>query len=172
MYNRPGGYVERLGSIRVTNCVFCMESFNDNDMVVSSCRHLYHPWCAVIHFRHTRTCASYDCSKVMLDIWCKSFGLGDVEHVAFAKEEPRFCEHSRVIRIQLRRELAIRKWPGLVDKKLCSGEEFDHQAAQIVHGAMAHFCDGKYLLRFHYIICSSCSTALCTIFNLVFINHG
>ena len=172
MCNRPGGYVERLGSIRVIDYVFFLESFNDNVMVISSCRHFYHPWCTVVHFRYSKTCASHDCSKVMSDMWCKSFGLGDTKHATFAKEESRFCKHSWVTWIHLRRELEICKWRGLVDKKLCLGEDFDHKATQIVHGAMAHFCDGEYLLRFHYIIYSSCSIVKCIIFNLVFMDHG
>jgi hypothetical protein len=38
--------------LKLIPCVLCKCLFLHNDIIVTSCRHLYHPWCAAIHFRY------------------------------------------------------------------------------------------------------------------------
>jgi hypothetical protein len=79
----------------------------------------------------------------------QELGLGDFKHVAFANEDPGFCKHNCITQIQLCKELAPRKWPGLFDNKLClSGDIFDY-TIQILQGTMALFSDDACLIKFH-----------------------
>lgn len=68
-----------LKHMMVTDCAFCSRPFPFYDIVVAHCRHLYHPWCAMSHFRQHQTCAHADCPATMSYEWQKSFGFKEVD---------------------------------------------------------------------------------------------
>ncbi len=37
--------------LKITPCVVCSCGFPQDDIIVSICRYVYHPWCAWIHFK-------------------------------------------------------------------------------------------------------------------------
>jgi hypothetical protein len=61
-------------SIVVTVCSLCAAEFPDWDVIVASCQHLYHPWCALIVFGKANKCVHEDCPGSVNSNWCKSFG--------------------------------------------------------------------------------------------------
>jgi hypothetical protein len=54
-----------LSHMMVADCVVCLKPFPIHDIIVGSCRYLYHPWCALNHFRAHQTCANIDCPAIM-----------------------------------------------------------------------------------------------------------
>jgi hypothetical protein len=65
--------------IKINPCVCCKGLFPHNDIVVSSCRHLYHPWCAAIHFKLHSKCYETSCEARMSPEWYLSFGFGEFD---------------------------------------------------------------------------------------------
>ena len=100
-----------LNHMMVTNCAVCLKPFPIQDIIVGSCRHLYHPWCALSHFRVNQTCAAVDCPAVMSAAWQKSFGFNEVDLTAFATEELDTTEESRISEIARRQEIALANCP-------------------------------------------------------------
>jgi hypothetical protein len=43
--------VDKPNFLKILPCVVFLCAFPHNDIVVFTCRHLYHPWCALIRFR-------------------------------------------------------------------------------------------------------------------------
>ena len=64
--------------ILVQPCAVCLNHFPLNDIVVSTCGHLYHPWCARIWFRVASTCADVSCGTTVHPSWFRSFGFGQL----------------------------------------------------------------------------------------------
>ncbi len=51
--------------LKIVPCVVCLFGFPHNDIVTFVCRHLYHPWCALMHFKHSNKCANPHCKTNM-----------------------------------------------------------------------------------------------------------
>ena len=78
---------------------------------MENCRHFYHPWCALSHFKVHQTCANVDCPAVMSSTWQKSFGFNEVDLTVFTVEELDSIEESRINEIARRQELALANCP-------------------------------------------------------------
>ena len=65
--------------IKINPCVCCKGLFPHNDIVVSSCRHLYHPWCVAIHFKLHSKCYETSCEARMFLEWYLSFGFSEFD---------------------------------------------------------------------------------------------
>ena len=78
---------QSLNHMMVSDDVICLKHFPIHDIVVASCRHFYHPWCALSHFRSHQSCADVDCPAVISPAWQKSFGLREVDLLAFPTED-------------------------------------------------------------------------------------
>jgi hypothetical protein len=63
--------------IRITACNLCSFPFPQNDIVVSSCKHLYHPFCASILFVKNCKCVAIGCGELSHPDWHRSFGWGE-----------------------------------------------------------------------------------------------
>jgi hypothetical protein len=63
-----------LNHMMVTDCALCCKPFPIHDIIVANYRHLYHPWCALIHFRLHQTCTNAHCPAIMLAAWQKVSG--------------------------------------------------------------------------------------------------
>lgn len=66
------------GSLDITNCVLCSFPFPNFEIVISSCRHLYHPWCSMVNFSQSDKCCARGCSVVQPTAWTASFGWRSV----------------------------------------------------------------------------------------------
>lgn len=62
--------------LRVSSCAFCDISFPNSDIVVASCKHLYHPWCAKVVFSQGSRCVDIHCKALVHPDWHRSFGWG------------------------------------------------------------------------------------------------
>jgi hypothetical protein len=52
--------------LSVTHCPFCHQGFEPTwDNKSASCKHLYHSWCALIHFFRSSKCLLKDCQEEM-----------------------------------------------------------------------------------------------------------
>ena len=63
--------------IWVTVCCLCSFPFPHSDIVISSCRHLYHPFCASVLFSNNKACVAMDCKSFSHPEWHRSFGWGE-----------------------------------------------------------------------------------------------
>ena len=61
----------------ITVCSLCSFPFPHNDIVVSSCRHLYHPFCASVVFSNTNKCTAVGCKAMSHPEWHRNFGWGE-----------------------------------------------------------------------------------------------
>ena len=66
------------GSLDITDCVLCGFSFPNYEIVISSCKHLYHPWCSMVNFSQSNKCCAWGCSMVQPIAWIASFGWRSV----------------------------------------------------------------------------------------------
>jgi hypothetical protein len=66
-----------LSALKITTCELYRYDFEFNDIIVASCRHLYHPWCAGTHFNDSNLCADDECGQIMTPDWSKCFGFKD-----------------------------------------------------------------------------------------------
>ena len=62
--------------IQINPYVCCKGLFPHNDIVVSSCRHLYHPWYVPNYFKLHSKCYETSCEARMSLEWHLSFGFG------------------------------------------------------------------------------------------------
>jgi hypothetical protein len=63
----------------LSRCEKCLVGFGFNDIILSSCRHSYHPFCALMHFRASNSCAKPSCRKLVSPEWKKSFGFSEFD---------------------------------------------------------------------------------------------
>lgn len=61
-------------SIDIGNCSLCGYGFPRSEFLSTSCRHLYHPWCATVVFTQGTVCCVPDCLQVQPIQWIMSFG--------------------------------------------------------------------------------------------------
>lgn len=70
-------YSDETMFIRVTVCSLCSFPFPQSDIIVSSCRHLYHPFCASVLFVNSSKCTAMGCKSLSHPEWHRSFGWGE-----------------------------------------------------------------------------------------------
>ena len=59
-------------TLKIPHCSAYMEGFHHGDVLLCSCMHMYHPWCAGQWFRVTSLCAHRHCGEVH-SMWLKSW---------------------------------------------------------------------------------------------------
>lgn len=100
----PGfGSSNEASLIRITACCLCSFPFPQNDMVVTSCRHLYHPFCASVVFVRSCKCVATGCGEMCHPDWHRSFGWGEppadlvekARMLGLAEERRRLMEDRR-----------------------------------------------------------------------------
>jgi hypothetical protein len=99
--------------LQITHCVFCRCGFLYNDVVVASCRHLYHPWCAMVHFKLHTQCFDSSCNVLMGPEWYKSFGFSKFDKNMEEQVKLEGCEDARLQALNLCRQTAIAHCPNL-----------------------------------------------------------
>jgi hypothetical protein len=70
----PDVQIDRPNFFKIFPYVVCLCAFPHNDIVVFICRHLYHPWCALIHFRQNNQCANHVAKQS-----CSHSGIKDLD---------------------------------------------------------------------------------------------
>lgn len=60
--------------LSVTTCALCSFAFPNSDIVIASCKHAYHPWCAFAVFSYGIRCALQSCQAQAHPTWHQSFG--------------------------------------------------------------------------------------------------
>lgn len=60
--------------IAITVCSLCSFPFPNFDIVVASCLHIYHPWCALVIFGKGSKCSMRLCNGDVHPSWHQSFG--------------------------------------------------------------------------------------------------
>lgn len=63
--------------LKITKCALCGFNFPKSDIVIASCKHMYHPFCAKVTYESGYKCAAANCSDKLVDPdWHRSFGWG------------------------------------------------------------------------------------------------
>jgi hypothetical protein len=75
-----------LNFLKFAPCVVCLCGFPHNDVVVFVCRDMYHPWCALIHFKQKSKCIDPHCKTNMSLKWFKSFGFREFDKDLLERE--------------------------------------------------------------------------------------
>ena len=96
-----------LNHMMVTNCALCSKPFLLHNIIVANYRHLYHPWCPLIHFRSNQTCANGDCPTIMLAAWQKKFGFNEVNFSKCSMEDLDISEETCISEISTRQQRAL-----------------------------------------------------------------
>jgi hypothetical protein len=91
----------------------CLLGFHFNDIIVCSCRHLYHPFCAALHFKDNNKCANPLCGQVVSPEWAKSFGFREFDAELLEKEISEGCEGARIEYLNHRRDAALKFCPNV-----------------------------------------------------------
>jgi hypothetical protein len=81
--------------LKVVLCSYCSEGFPFNDVVVATCRHVYHPWCLVVHFGRDNLCADKLCKGRISPDWLKSFGIKEFDKEMYSQEVAEGCDEGR-----------------------------------------------------------------------------
>jgi hypothetical protein len=85
--------------LKISDCTLCGYGFPFFDIVIASCRHLYHLWCAPIAFQNSGRCRDPECRTLVHPDWYKSFGFGkpDLELQAKAQMLGSTNERERLL---------------------------------------------------------------------------
>ncbi len=66
-------------ALSVTTCTFCVCPFPFHNIIIYSCCHLYHPWCANIWFKKKIHCKNPLCEDLVHLDWYMSFGFAEFD---------------------------------------------------------------------------------------------
>ena len=108
--------------LKITKCALCGYRFPKSDIVIASCKHLYHPFCAKVTYESGYKCAAANCSDKLVDPdWHRSFGWGGpgsvvVEDVASQMTQ---CDEEVARLLSERAEKARLRCPNTGNYLLC-----------------------------------------------------
>ena len=141
----------RCDLLRITDCICCRCPFVFNDIVVASCRHLYHPWCATVHFRVNTRCFDKSCDVLMSPEWYKSFGFREFEQNMLDQATAEGCEDARLQALNLRSQTAkshcphVGKFNKLYDNIFLPHPACREFSLKVIH-FLNHTCRGRSLI--------------------------
>jgi len=99
--------------LKIVPCFVYLSRFPHNDIITFVCKHLYHPWCALMHFKHSSKCANPHCKTNMSLEWFKNFGFREFDKDLLEKEISKGCEASRLQQFNLRRQVTFANYPNV-----------------------------------------------------------
>ena len=105
-----------LDCLKLTNSILCESPFSYNDILVCSCKHLYHPWYAMSWFSSSSRCVEKTCSHVHRE-WNKSFGFGEQPVVLEEKADALDCEELRNV-VLSERTIASKRSSAVIGMKI------------------------------------------------------
>lgn len=97
--------------ITLSCCSLCGFSVPFKDIIVSSCDHLYHAWCASIWFKRNTRCKDNLCEGLVHPNWYKSFGFVEFDNHLEDKYVDMECELAQCMTKQPRRVTASAHLP-------------------------------------------------------------
>jgi hypothetical protein len=98
-------------AIKVMTCAKCGSDFPFKDIILSPCRHAFHPWCAIMHFSESNYCPYEACKAMATPEWCKSFGIREFNSAMIELEVKRGCKEARMQILKDWREVALSIYP-------------------------------------------------------------
>lgn len=104
--------------VMIEDCVVCGQNFPFHDIIFAHCRHAYHPWCLLSHFRVSSSCGESSSSLMMSPSWLKSFGVMELAMHMFEKDVLEAEENTRVDVIA-KRESIVRSLCPELGKSFC-----------------------------------------------------
>jgi hypothetical protein len=161
--------------IKISPCVIFLCGIPHNDIVVSICRHLYHPWCALIHFKHSSQCTNSNYKTIMSLEWSKSLGYKEFGKDMYKKEVLEGVKRNVYIKLNLKKQATMAYYPNV------GGLHFSYISFLIFHLYCyldCHACCSLMAYRMIlFIFCIQCmSSNILQISFLVelkqFLNHG
>jgi hypothetical protein len=100
-------------AIKVTNCAKCGSDFPFKDIILFPCRHVFHPWCAIMHFSESNYYPYEACKAMATPEWCKSFGIREFDSAMIELKVKQGCEEVPLQIIKDRREVALSICPNV-----------------------------------------------------------
>jgi hypothetical protein len=82
--------------IKTEDCTVCRHNFPFHDIIFAHCRHVYHPWCFLNHFRFANSYADSSCSLMMPLSWLNFFGVMELDMHMLEKDVLEANENTRV----------------------------------------------------------------------------
>jgi hypothetical protein len=93
-------------TLRITSCALCQVPFLYSDIIVSSCRHVYHLFCASVIFVHGGKCIAKGCQSLSHLEWHRSFGWKEPSSEMLQRASMLGCAEERRKILLLRMEEA------------------------------------------------------------------
>jgi hypothetical protein len=103
-----------LNFLKFAPCVVCLCGFPHNDVVVFVYKHMYHPWCALIHFKQKSKCIDPHCKTNMFIKWFKSFGFREFDKDLLKREISKGYEEYWLQQLNLWRQATFVNCPNVV----------------------------------------------------------
>lgn len=98
-------------TVHFKDCQLCFFAFPNLDIVITSCGHAYHPYCAAVVFANARPCMAFGCNALPHPNWFSSFGWGQPSAQLVEIAEDLGLKEKRQIALQARADEAIRELP-------------------------------------------------------------
>jgi hypothetical protein len=102
-----------LSYMKLGDCALCCQKFPFNDIIVGHCRHVYHPFCFLSHFKVATVCADPSCGAKMPLTWLKSFGVIELNMDLYDQGILSANEAARVACIATRIAAAVSTSPAI-----------------------------------------------------------
>jgi hypothetical protein len=99
--------------MKLGDCALCCKKFAFNDIVVSHCRHVYHPFYFISHFKVSKLCADPCCSAKMPAAWLKSFGVTELDMDPEEEDAVSAGQATRAAYIAARTAAAVSSSPAI-----------------------------------------------------------
>jgi hypothetical protein len=125
-------------TVKIWDCTVCDQPFPNFDIILASCRHTYHPWCALQHFRKSTVCADFSYKSQMPLQWLESFGFCEPNLTVFDEHVVREIEENRVMALAGCKAAAVLLFP-------------EGGTSSFFHFRAYTF--GVSVLRFYYTLC-------------------
>jgi hypothetical protein len=98
-------------ALSVTTCKFCACPFPFHNIIIYSCCHLYHPWCANIWFKKKMCCKNPLCEGLVHLDWHMNFGFIEFDIQLEEKYVDMYCELAHFMIAQQRWTIVLVHFP-------------------------------------------------------------
>ena len=108
----PHEVEEAAGPFMLEPCAVCNRWYNSYDVVMASCRHLYHPFCITKLVESQNSCVT--CNEVFAPSWWASFGFQNMqpgEDATMLRLDKSVCELSDTMKCSFGIRSPVYKWP-------------------------------------------------------------
>ena len=92
----------RANYLKMIPCILYKYFFSHSDIIVTSCKHFYHPWCVAIHFRYHLTYIDGTCGAKVYHEWFLSIGFHEFDQEIIEQALAEGCEEAQLQLLNLR----------------------------------------------------------------------